>query len=255
MEGSRSKIEVLKPVILKAGIPLVMSVSGLIWAKIIARKRSSRLRLCLAPSQDDDSFRSKYSEALKEDDEGNCERSSLEEEVLSLRRLVEIVQEKEGKLEMQFLRFCELKDRETVIMEMGTMLKMDMSRVEIMNTEATLIEYSKALEKMESENRVLKRKVTKLCRIVKQQSSLIRENKERIAAQERKAKMSVEDENRDLKKIEDDIRELRRSLEEMMNLEKCEIWDKMSLVEESVSKVSISFFKEKSQSVNFKFIT
>lgn len=38
MEDSKSKIEAIKPVIIKAGIPLVVSVGYLLWAKFISKR-------------------------------------------------------------------------------------------------------------------------------------------------------------------------------------------------------------------------
>lgn len=132
----------------------------------------------------------------------------------------------------------------------GNLLKMEMVRVEILNTRVSSMEvenqkvehmamdYGKVLKEMElwkSESQLLKRKVNMLYRIVRQQSRSIRRSQRRLGAHE----MEVSNEKRDreedrsvVKKLQDDVRELRRSLEQM-EMEKKEILVKLNSAETS----------------------
>ncbi|PKI57654.1 protein CHUP1, chloroplastic [Punica granatum] len=245
MDGPKSKVDVIKPVILKAGIPLVIAVGSFIWAKTIAaRRNSSDQSICVvdADSCNEEGTSSEIGDKL-----------GFQEEVLGLGRLVEGLQERERKLEMQFLRYCELRDREALLQEMGNTLELELGRTEALSREVSSIEaehkraaeialqYVKVLQEMQclkSENKVTQRKVKRLLRKVKQQSDLVRDGNRRIEAQEKdtsRTRLELEGERDAIQKLEGEIRELRQVLEKLRQ-EKDEMGIKLNSVEESVLK-------------------
>lgn len=132
----------------------------------------------------------------------------------------------------------------------GNLLKMEMVRVEILNTRVSSMEvenqkvehmamdYGKVLKEMElwkSESQLLKRKVNMLYRIVRQQLRSIRRSQRRLGAHEMEVSNEKGDREEDrsvVKKLQDDVRELRRSLEQM-EMEKKEILVKLNSAETS----------------------
>lgn len=245
MEGSKSKAEVVKPVILQVGIPLVVSVAGFICAKIIAARRK--------PGE---SIRSAESESCDEEEMSldAQDKLRLQEEILGLGRMLESLQEREWKLEMQFLRYCELRDREALLLEIKNSLELELGRVEALSREVVSVdrehrslaeialEYVKLLEEMRSlrsENRAMQRKVKKLLRKARRQSDFMRDSNLRIKAQEREissTRLLLESERDAVKKMEGEVREMRRVMKRLQQ-EKDELRIGLSSIEGSVLKV------------------
>lgn len=238
------KADVIKPVILKAGIPLAISVAGFIWAKIVATRRkvgeSSESEPC---DEEQMSLEVQEMPGIRE-----------EEVVLGLGRLLQGLQERQWKLETQFLRYCELRDREALLLEMGNLLELELGQVEALTREVMsmesehkrvaeiALEYAEVLEEMQclrSENQAMQRRVKKLLRKVKGQSGFMQESNLRIEAQEREISSTrstlvcVRDA---VKKMEGEVRELRRVMEQMRQ-EKDDLQIRLNSVEESVLKV------------------
>ncbi|XP_030476275.2 protein CHUP1, chloroplastic [Syzygium oleosum] len=266
MDSTSPKLQVMimKPVFLKAGVPLVLSMAGFICARIMWR-RSSSAQSKASSSQDQVNVKDSDSEdgghdehessrSLNftctdsiEDEEQfvanprsligsssrvwdqltrNCEG----EEILALRSTVRDLQERELKLEMQFLRYSNLKERESVLMDMGHALQLGMSRLELLDREVLHMEeendrmanmaaeYFKVMEELhywKSQNGRLHRKVKKLLRKVKQQYRVLRQNDLRIEEREGeilKIQRALESKTNDVKRMEDEIDGLRAML-------------------------------------------
>ncbi|KAK3001541.1 hypothetical protein RJ639_021293 [Escallonia herrerae] len=171
MEGSRTKVEVMKPLLFKAGIPLAISVAGFIIARITTRKSSI---LKASPSDQtrvnslqtnleevcryEESFLSldstssshnvedgKFSISIqhgtsKESLQSEDRCYELEEEIEGLKTRIEVFQEREWKLETRFHRYQELKEQEMVLVELLNRLVLEIDRVEFLNRELSSIE-------------------------------------------------------------------------------------------------------------------
>ncbi|KAM2549477.1 hypothetical protein TB1_013841 [Malus domestica] len=152
MESSTSKADIIiKPVLLKAGIPLALSVAGFICAKIVANpsvnpKGSSLETDDQVCSLETNSPKFRYEDGLHSFS-STCMHSTecleiqdnkreLEEEISRLRIRLDELQKRESELELQFIRYCDLKEQESVLMEVSNMLLLLVARVEFLEREA-----------------------------------------------------------------------------------------------------------------------
>lgn len=282
MESSTSKVEIMKPVILKAGIPLALSVAGFVCARIVARRivaKDSLLETQMSTSEidsqlgdEEESFHSFCSSSLPSMEYekpmimdinfmNSMERlenryePNLEEEIFGLRSRLEGLQKRERELEMRFIRFCDSKEQESLLMQLKNMLLLEMSYVELLDREISsmeaekkrletlVVEYLRVLEQLEfwkSENVFLHRKVKKLLRKVRAQSSLIREQDLKIEAKEKQV-LGTQDEleksSNIIKKLEDEVSELRMKLDQQQE-EENELLKKLELAEKSPPTIS-----------------
>lgn len=268
MENSTLKAENIKPIILKAGVPLAVSLAGLVYAWIITKKKLSKVSSFSENnsytleneihSHDDDNFSSIEDEEENDSSiDSNVLSSSLviyenhsclEQEVACLRSKIEGMKIRELALTLQFEKYCEMKERESMLMEIKNMLSMEMSRVEFFDREISLLEtetiklenfvvqYLEIIEKVEylkSENRVLEKKVKKLLKkskaqsvLIKEQTLMVKEGEEEIMRNydELQKRASVID------KLEDEIREMKMVLDNLVE-EKNEALKKLEMLE------------------------
>lgn len=163
MESSTSKVEVIiRPMLLKTGIPLALSVVGFICAKLMA-KRSLNPKESLSEADDQvlrdgDSFHSFSSTCvfsmadrepiimdanvmnLAESLEIGYNKHELEEEISLLRIRLDDLQNRESELVMQFIHYCDLKEKKSVVVELRNMLLLEMAHVEFFNREFSSME-------------------------------------------------------------------------------------------------------------------
>ncbi|KAL6141866.1 hypothetical protein ACLB2K_060152 [Fragaria x ananassa] len=269
MECSTSKVEMFKPVLLKAGIPLALSVAGFIYARIMAQ-RSTHSKESLfekdkvsslensQDSRDKDSFQSlsctcllSVEESLKIYDY----KPQLEEDISRLRCRLEDLQRRESELEMEFISYCDMKEKESALMELRNMLLLEMTRVEFMDREVSFVEaecqrleelvreYLKVLEQLEdwkSENELLQRQVKMLMTQASVQSRIIREQDLKLDAREAEL-MRIHDEletkTEVTKRLEDEIGEMRMAFDQLQD-EKNGRLEKLKLKENSPSSIS-----------------
>ncbi|KAK2965370.1 hypothetical protein RJ640_024112 [Escallonia rubra] len=173
MEGSRTKVEVMKPLLFKAGIPIAISVAGFIIAKITTRKNSI-LRASPSDQTQVNSLQTNLEEVCRHEEsflsldstssshnvevedeifsigiqhktsveslqsEDRCYK--LEEEIEGLKTRIEVFQEGEWKLETRFHRYQELKEQEMVLVELLNRLVLEIDRVEFLDRELSSIE-------------------------------------------------------------------------------------------------------------------
>ncbi|RDX82038.1 Protein CHUP1, chloroplastic, partial [Mucuna pruriens] len=271
------KAENLKPVILKAGVPLAASLAGLIYAWIVAKKSLST-KLSSLPENECDSPKiigTKHEESFDnfssiEDEESSTPMNSsvlsgslvihdtnpcLEQEIISLRSQVEGLQMRELALCLQFELYGEMKEQESLLREVKNMLSLENDRVEFLNKEISSIEietmrlesfvvqYMRVMEQLEywkSKNRMLQRRVQKLLRDSKAKSRLIKGQDLKI--KEKEAEILR---NHDalqtrvfvINKLEDEIGELHRILDQLEG-EKNEVVKKLETAEACVSRLS-----------------
>ncbi|XP_059667527.1 protein CHUP1, chloroplastic [Cornus florida] len=273
MESTKTKVELMKPVILKAGIPIAISVAGFILARIKSKKSSLLRASTVETTQNNSHEEFRVDESIHSFDsssslpcmevekpvvinthyEGDSQSQDRhEEELLGLRRRIEEFQERELKLEMKFLQYCDLKDQESVLMELGYMFTLEIARVESFTKEISLMEeenrrledlageYMKVLEQLEFsgwENGLLHRKVKNLLRKLKERSRAVREKNTQI--EEREAQILANQKELErranlIKELEDENRELKLNLDQLQQ-EKKELVDSLKMAEKSAS--------------------
>lgn len=167
MESTSSRTEVMKPLFLKAGIPLVLSVAGFVYARIVLRSTIAKpfpLQTTVSPVLDtidsNDDFIDEASihslqstsSPIKDDDQEHMITSSqvcsstvashihFEEEILGLKNEIEELQKREHSLAMQFLRYRVMKEQDSVLEELKNMLLLETASVKFLDREISLIE-------------------------------------------------------------------------------------------------------------------
>ncbi|KAF7804366.1 protein CHUP1, chloroplastic-like [Senna tora] len=204
MENTAFKAQVVKPVILKAGIPLALSLAGIIYAWIKTKKS-----LCKASSLTENEFDNDSPQASSmEDDEqqGMALNTSLEQEIIGLRSRIEGLQMKELALRLQFDRYCDMKEKESLLMEIRNLLSLETARVEFLDKEVS---------SMEAQNKKLESFLAQYLRIIGQLEDWKSENRIDV-----------------INELEDEMRELHRVLEELQE-EKNELVKKLDAAEKS----------------------
>lgn len=260
MENTTLKAENLKPIILKAGVPLAVSLAGLIYAWIMAKKSLSKVSSfsenevdkpennSLQGSKYEESFENENRTSIEDEEES---ATPLDSSVLnSLRNQIEGMQIRELALTLQFEKYCEMKEQESLVMEMKNMLSLETAHVEFLDREISFIEkeamrlenfvvqYLRITEKIEywkSENEMLQKKVKKLVRKSKAQSHLIKDQTLKIKEGEAEILRNhdaLQIKDGVINKLEDEIRELQRVLEQLQD-EKNELMRKLEIVESS----------------------
>ncbi|KAK7337159.1 hypothetical protein VNO77_17720 [Canavalia gladiata] len=187
MENTQSKSEALKPVFLKAGVPLAVSFAGFIYAWIMAKKslsKTSSLTTNEANSPETNSNHEptheesclSHSLSSMDDEEGHTITTSmdgsvvaenslihdtpcLEEEINGLRSRIEGMQMRELALSLQFDHYCDMKEQESVIGEIKNMLSLETARVDFLDRE---------ISSMEKENKRLESFAVQYLRVIKQ---------------------------------------------------------------------------------------
>ncbi|KAJ4980051.1 hypothetical protein NE237_010831 [Protea cynaroides] len=297
MESSDSKPMLSKPILLKAGIPLALSLGGLIYSMVTTRRKPppeappAETQLDLPETDDPEELpdnecsHSPHSKSLppKEEEEeeqqitytqvtnslGSLQihdRYDIENELLSLKRWLIVLQDRERELEVQFIHYCSLKEQESIILELLNKLTSEIARLELLNLEAkfieaenqrleaVVVEYLRIVKQLKSarlENGLLQRKVRKLwrktkllrktrehSRVLKQQASALQSREAELLRNEKE----LESSSQVIKGLEEEIMELRRMLVQLQD-EKKELIEKLELAELLASSTS----KEKLQ--------
>lgn len=267
--------------LLKTGIPLALSVAGFIYARIIAKRRinlqDSSMETKVSPLETDpQQFRSNEailsptSSTTGDDGEKICtstdftsmvisseiqNRIAYEEEILGLRSRVEELQRREWELERKFLLFVDLKEQESVLMELRNMLLMESLCVEFLDreissmeaekkrVETTVMEFVGVVEQIEhwkSQNGLLERKVRRLLRKTQGLDKLIREKDLKLQAKDAEIRRNGEElqgRSNVIKKLEDEMRDL-KCLTLQLQDQKDELSKKLELEEVSHSSIS-----------------
>lgn len=274
MESSTSKV-MFKSGLLKAGIPIAVSVAGFIFARIMAQKSypkesssfesdqvsSLSLETNSRDFRDEDSFDSLGCTcvlSMEESPDIRDYKPEMEQEISRLRSRLEDLQKRESELEMEFISYCDLKEKESALMEQRNILLLEITRVEFMDKEVSSMEaerqrlkelageYSKVLEQlkhMKSEYELLQREVKMLLTKANVQACIIREQDLKLEAREAQV-LRIHDEletrTKVTKTMEDEIGELRVILDQLQD-EKTRLLEKLELKE----KVTPLFFNFK----------
>lgn len=252
MESSSSKVEAIKPVLFKAGIPLAVSLAGFIIARIATRKSSSPTASSLQVNivqetdscniyTDEENLHSLDSESLSrvEDDHAYAV------EILGLRRRIEDMEKRELQLEKRFLYYQGLKDQEVVLMELYNKMVLEMNRVEFLEREVSFAEAEnqrfesvakecltllRVDEFLRSENEMLRKKVKKLLRRTREHSRILRKQFLQIQCTETEITIN----KNELEEKADCIKELKFIIEELQG-ERNELLCNLRAAEESLA--------------------
>ncbi|MED6156690.1 hypothetical protein PIB30_016625 [Stylosanthes scabra] len=273
MESSPSKEEVLKPVILKAGIPLAVTFGGLIYTWIIAKRflpKPPSLPTNEASSNANNNSQQGEEETClslasmveeDDDDEGDSyiENPCFEEDINSLRSAIEGMKMKEMALRLQFDQFCGLREQELVLGEIKNALSLEIARVGFLDREISSMEAEhkrledfvmkdvrvvKKIEKWRSENRLLRKRLKKVVRrsmaksrVVKEQALMMKAEEAEILRCHEELRMKVDI----IDELEDEIKKLQNELDELQD-QKNKLVKKIDTLEEGSheSKIEVS---------------
>lgn len=162
----------MKPVLLKAGIPLAITVAGFVFARFATRKATILTTSCdsvqnLTNSPAGDSAHEKHSNdesnsSVFESLDSSSSSSStekvphqnsqvtvidsynkdglLEKEILGLRNQVQDLQERELELEARYLHYTKIKEQELMVMELQNKLFLEISKVDFLDRELLMVE-------------------------------------------------------------------------------------------------------------------
>ncbi|KAG6773729.1 hypothetical protein POTOM_021046 [Populus tomentosa] len=274
MGSTSSKTEVMKPLFLKAGIPLVLSVAGFVYARIVLRStvaKPSSLQTTVSPVLDtidsNDDFIDEASihslqstsSPIKDDDQEHMITSSqvcsstvashihFEEEILGLRNEIEELQKREHSLGIQFLRYRVMKEQDSVLEELKNMLLLEreisLIEAQTQGFENFMVECRIVLEQIEfakKENRLLERKVKKLSRRTREQSRVIGEKNARINGLEAEIMRfcdALEMRTDAVKKLDGEVREFEAVVNRLQE-EKNDLLVKLDAAESPASLIS-----------------
>ena len=246
MESSRTKLEIFKPVFLKAGIPLAVSVAGFIFARIQTRK----IPVSKASLSETQSNEERFCSLDSTVSLPCLEENKIDEEMVSLRNRIQDLQERELKIEKHFLRYHNMKERELELMEFRNNLVLEMARIEFLGREISSIEeenkrfdemvaeYLQVLEELEisrCENRLLRRKAKKFVKRAKEVDGVIWKQSLQIEANEAEISrnhIELERKASTIKGLEGDIMELQTVIGKLQE-EKNELVNKLEMAEKS----------------------
>ncbi|KAE9621790.1 hypothetical protein Lal_00032864 [Lupinus albus] len=261
MEGTTSKTDIIKPIILKAGVPLAVSIAGFVYAWIIAKKSISKVSSSSSndtnsSTESDESFQSVasmedfYANVVAAESSEIQDTPCLEQEIACLRSYFEGTKMRELASRFRFDQYCVLKEQESKLGDMNNMLSLVSAHVEFLDKEISslatenrklenfLVQYLRVIEQLEywkSHNRMLHRKFKKLLKKSKAQSHLAKEQALKIEAEEAEILRSndvLQVKNDVIDKLEDEIKELQRVLDQLQ-YEKNELLKKLDIAEES----------------------
>lgn len=240
----------MKPVILKVGLALVISATGLILAMFVSRKEDNEVTSSASNPETSSSPPSRRNDGEEEE-----ERESLDyqkREMLSLKSRFEELQRKEFEMELRFERYCNLKDQQVVLMEHKSMLSLEKSQLDFFRREVSAMEeeqkrgqdllmvYLKIvgeIQGLRSENRLLEGKAKKVRRRGKQLYQVLNEKNRRIVGMEQEFLRcfdELETKNNVVKELEGEVKDLRARVDVLQE-------EKEQVSSNSKSEVSIVF--------------
>lgn len=253
MDNTSSTTDLLiTQLVLKAGVPLAaLSVAALIYAGFISKKSLSTPSLN-TPHDVTSHEANNSQQGVKPEEDSQ----RLEQEINGLRSQIEGLQKSDADLRMKFDHYCDMKEKELMVMQAMNHLSQETSRVEFLEKEislmeaenkkleAFLVQYVRIIEQLgdwKSQNRLLRGKIKKLQRKSNAQSRLI--NKQTLKIKNSEAEILEKHDALNKKidvinQIKNEVRELHSFLEQLQN-EKNDLLKKLDEAEKLyTSKVS-----------------
>ncbi|KAK1403350.1 Peptidylprolyl isomerase [Heracleum sosnowskyi] len=269
-DSARTKIELMKPVLLKAGIPIAISVAGFVLARFTFGRKNSGLKdsanefkfnnppdLCNDQESCGDDL------DILEGDQDLADMHSLdtlhahnihklEEEIVSLKGKVKDLQGRELELKFRFLHYLEMKDQEMELTELENCLSFEILKTEFLDREllsmeaetkrfeGMVIDFLKLARQLQisiSENKALYKIITRLLSKAKEMSHVMQRKNKEIEAGETEMSSNNEELSRRANRIsvlENELLEMRH-ITEKQEEENNELVNKLNLVENSAS--------------------
>lgn len=256
MDNTNTKSEVMKPVLLKAGIPLAITVAGFLIAKLTNRtiptsKSSSGIETDHATSSKVDSQENQEDEGTSCSDlfEEDIEQCSIDTPFQNPDAKLDKYEIQNSRSELQEKMESETKD---LVLGLHKKLSLEIDRVELLEREfSTLAAERERLEKVgveclkivkllansRSENGLLRKRVKKLLKRIKHQSRVIQE--QILEIEEKESEISRNHE--ELESGSELFRNMKVELEQMKmdiaqsQTEKSELFNQIEVANKTIS--------------------
>ncbi|KAI3848263.1 hypothetical protein MKW92_023792 [Papaver armeniacum] len=255
----------MKPILLKAGIPIAFSFAGFILSMITTRKRIHSKSSSSSQTKDEtgsDSTNSEQEEVMTNTHLLNSlvslqlqDRPRIEEEILGLKHLVSSFQNRELELERRFIRYCGLKEQELKVSQLQNLLELELAHVEFYKLMVEFIEaenkrfgdmvveYLKIggrLEAANTKNCLLEMKVKKLLSASRKYAHAA--SKQALTLRAKEAEISrnqekLEQKDSMINDLENEIQELKQILDRLED-EKSTLTEKLELAESEKSTLN-----------------
>ncbi|CAN6825035.1 unnamed protein product, partial [Brassica oleracea] len=224
--GPREGGGAMKPVILKVGVALVLSATGLILARFVSRKEENEVTSS-ARNQESISSSSRRNDGEQEEETEIRGDHQQQQEILGLRSRLEEVQRKEYEMELRFERYCNMKEQEVMLMEHKSMLSLEKTQLDFLRRELSGMEeeYKRGqdlvivflklvgeIQELRSENWFLEGRAKKLRRRGKQLYRVLKEKSMRSTSVEKellKCLDELEMKNSVVKELEGEVKDLK----------------------------------------------
>lgn len=271
-DNARAKIELMKPVFLKAGIPIAISVAGFVLARFTLGRKNTGFRDSVTENHVDNSpelcndQESCHSDLDIIEGDHNLTNNhdmyldslhaqnihELEKEIVCLKGKVQDLQGRELELKFRFLHYLEMKDQEMELMEIQNCLSSEIAKSELLDRELSSMEaetnrfegmvmdFLKLLRQLQNsilENKALYRIIRRLLRKAKERYHVIERKNKQIEAGQAEILRNHEELSRRADRIsvlENNLLEL-RFITEKQQEEKNELINKLNLAEKSDS--------------------
>ncbi|KAH0852177.1 hypothetical protein HID58_090918 [Brassica napus] len=238
---------VMKPVILKVGVALVLSATGLILARFVSRKEDNEVTSS-ARNQESTSSSSGRNDGEQEE-ETEIPGDHQQQEILGLRSRLEELQRKEYEMELRFERYCNMKEQEVMLMEHKTMLSLEKAQLDFYRRELSAMEEEHKrgqdlvivflklvgeIQELRSENWFLEKQAKKLRRGGKHLYRLVNEKNRRSIAVEKELLKCIDElemKNSVVKELEGEVKNLKARID-VLQEEKKEVSMKSSEYED-----------------------
>ncbi|CAN6832324.1 unnamed protein product [Brassica oleracea] len=224
--GPREGGGAMKPVILKVGVALVLSATGLFLARFVSRKEENEVTSS-ARNQESTSSSSRRNDGEQEEETEIRRDHQQQQEILGLRSRLEEVQRKEYEMELRFERYCNMKEQEVMLMEHKSMLSLEKTQLDFLRRELSGMEeeYKRGqdlvivflklvgeIQELRSENWFLEGRAKKLRRRGKQLYRVLKEKSMRSTSVEKellKCLDELEMKNSVVKELEGEVKDLK----------------------------------------------
>ncbi|KAG5404345.1 hypothetical protein IGI04_010464 [Brassica rapa subsp. trilocularis] len=216
----------MKRVILKVGVALVLSATGVIFARFVSWKEDNEVTSSARKPE------SSPSPSRRKDGQEEEEKESLvdhqKQEILSLNLRLEELQKKEHEMELRFACYCFLKDKEVRLVERKSMLVLERSQLDFFHREVSAMEeelkrgqdlvivYSKLvgeIQELRSKNRLLEGEAKKLRIRVKQLHRVVNQKSRKSVKKLLKCIHELGKKNNFVKELEGQVKGLKANLD------------------------------------------
>ncbi|KAJ0258938.1 CHUP1-like protein [Hirschfeldia incana] len=225
--GPREGGGAMKPVILRVGVALVVSATGLILARFVSRKENNEVTSSPSNQESTSSSTRRNDGEQEEEEETEIPGDHQQAEILGLKSRIEELQRKEYEMELRFERYCNLKEQEVVLMEHKTMLSLEKTQLDFLRRELSAMEEEHKrsqdlvivflklvgeIQELRTENWFLEEQAKKLRRRGKQLYRVVNEKSRKSIAVEKELLKCIDEfemKNSVVKELEGEVKDLR----------------------------------------------